>query len=145
MTFQQLIIVGNVGRDPEFKFLDNGIAVCKFSVAVNKVTGRGDQRKEKTTWFTVTMWRERAETASQLIKKGQRVLIIGEVGASAYVAQDGKPTATLEVTASDFRLLSSRGEGESEAAAPAMPSGSGAQRPSASVDDFPEEVADLPF
>lgn len=145
MTFQQIIIVGNVGRDPEFKYIESsGVAVCSFSVAVSKVTGRGDQRKEKTTWFRVTIWRERAETASQLIKKGQRVLIVGEVSANAYIAQDGKPTASLEITASDFRLLSARGEGEGDvAAADTVPSP--AKRPPAAPDDIPEEAGDLPF
>jgi single-strand DNA-binding protein len=145
MTFQQIIIVGNVGRDPEFKYLEtSGIAVCSFSVAVSKVKGRGDQRTEKTTWFRVTIWRERAETASQLIKKGQRVLIVGEVSASAYVAQDGKPTASLEITASDFRLLSAKGESEGDAAASDTVS-SPVKRSPPAPDDISEEAGDLPF
>ncbi|MFQ3536144.1 MAG: single-stranded DNA-binding protein [Aggregatilineales bacterium] len=141
MTFQQLIIVGNVGRDPEFKYTEGGIAVCIFSVAVNKVTGRGEQRKEKTTWFRVTLWRERAETASQLIKKGQRVLLIGEVGARAYVDKQGNPTASLEMTANEFKLLSTKEAGE--------PAGAGGEGdiPDASADTSSvlEDISDLPF
>ncbi|PJF37032.1 MAG: single-stranded DNA-binding protein [Candidatus Thermofonsia Clade 1 bacterium] len=144
MTYQQLIIVGNVGRDPDFKYTESGIAVCSFSVAVNKVVGRGDQRTEKTTWFRVTFWRERAETVSQIVKKGQRILVVGEVSANAYMAQDGRPTATLEVTASDFRLLSPREDSATETAM-ASSGSSGLKRPAPSSDDLPEEVGDLPF
>jgi single-strand DNA-binding protein len=145
MTFQQLIIVGNVGRDPEFKYVNDGVPVCTFSVAVSKVTGRGEQRSEKTTWFRVTIWRERAETASQLIKKGQRILLVGEVSASAYVAQDGKPTASLEMTASEFRLLSARGEAADSETAMATPAAGGSKAPAAADDEIPEEAGDLPF
>jgi len=63
MSWQQTIIIGNVGRVSELKYTQQGVAVFDFSVAVNKVTGRGDDRKEKTVWFKVTVWRERAETA----------------------------------------------------------------------------------
>jgi single-strand DNA-binding protein len=145
MTFQQLIIVGNVGRDPEFKYVNDGVPVCTFSVAVSKVTGRGEQRSEKTTWFRVTIWRERAETASQLIKKGQRILLVGEVSASAYVAQDGKPMASLEMTASEFRLLSARGEAADSETAMATPAAGGGKAPAAADDEIPEEAGDLPF
>jgi single-strand DNA-binding protein len=145
MTFQQLIIVGNVGRDPEFKYVNDGVPVCTFSVAVSKVTGRGEQRSEKTTWFRVTIWRERAETASQLIKKGQRILLVGEVSASAYVAQDGKPMASLEITASEFRLLSARSEAADSETALATPAAGGSKAPAAADDETPEEAGDLPF
>jgi single-strand DNA-binding protein len=141
MTFQQLIIVGNVGRDPEFKYLEgSGIAVCSFSVAVSKVTGRGEQRKEKTTWFRVTIWRERAETASQLIKKGQRVLLVGEVEARAYTDKDGKAAASLEMTANEFKLLSAKGETEGDPAAAAS-----GRRPSGGEEDYGDAPDDLPF
>ncbi len=113
--WQQVIIVGNVGRDPEMSYTPQGIAVCKFSVAVNKVTGKGENRKEKTIWFRVTVWRERAETASQYIKKGMRIMVIGEVDVSVYTDKQGQPAATLELTANDFKFLDRRGEGGGEA------------------------------
>jgi single-strand DNA-binding protein len=111
MTYQLITIVGNVGKDPEIKYLRDGIAVTDFTVAVSKVTGRGEQRKESTTWFRVTVWRERAETAAQLIKKGTRILVTGEVSASAFIdKKTGEARASLELTANEFRLLSSRAE-----------------------------------
>jgi single-strand DNA-binding protein len=138
MTYQQVIIVGNVGRDAEFRYTPQGIAVCDFSVAVNKVTGRGEDRKESTTWFKVTVWRDRAEIAQQLIKKGRKVMVIGEVKASAYTDKTGKPMASLEVTANEFKLLDSPGGGgERGEMAPAGERGGG--------DGYDGEPGDLPF
>src|SRR5215470_3174557 len=118
MSWQQTIIIGNVGRDANLKYTQQGIAVCDFSVAVSKVSGKGDDRKEKTVWFKVTVWREKAETAAQYVKKGMQIMVVGEIDASAYVNKDGNPTASLELTASNFQFLGSRtpGEGGSGAA-----------------------------
>jgi single-strand DNA-binding protein len=138
MTFSQTIIVGNVGKDPEMSYTPQGIAVCKFNVAVNKVTGKGENRKEKTTWFRVTVWRERAETASQYIKKGMKIMVIGEVDASAYTNKNGQPTASLELTANDFKFLDGRGSGEGG-------DYQGSRGSAAGSEDMAEEVSDIPF
>ncbi len=135
--WQQLILVGNVGRDPEMSYTPQGIAVCKFSVAVNKVTGKGENRKEKTIWFRITVWRERAETASQYIKKGMRIMVIGEVDVSVYTDKQGQPAATLEVTANDFKFLDRRADAGETGFQGAQTSGAGGE----SVDD----VSDIPF
>jgi single-strand DNA-binding protein len=138
--WQQVIIVGNVGSDPDFRYTPQGVAVCSFSVAVNKVTGKEENRKEKTTWFRVTMWRERAETASRYIKKGMRLMVIGEVEARAYTDKSGQPQATLELTANDFKFLERKGEGgetEYQANRQAASSPSGG--------DYPEDTSDIPF
>jgi single-strand DNA-binding protein len=110
MSFQQCMIIGNVGVDAELSYTPSGIAVAKFSVAVSKVTGRGETKQEKTTWFRVTIWRERAENLSQYIKKGNQIMCIGEVDVSAYTNKDGKPAASLELTANEVKFLGSRGE-----------------------------------
>jgi single-strand DNA-binding protein len=138
--WQQTIVVGNVGRDPEMSYTPQGIAVCKFSVAVNKVTGKGENRKEKTTWFRVTVWRERAETASQYIKKGMRIMVIGEVDVSAYTDKQGQPAASLELTANDFKFLDRRAEG-GETGFQGAQTGSAGSAGGESVDD----VSDIPF
>ncbi|MBX3085253.1 MAG: single-stranded DNA-binding protein [Anaerolineae bacterium] len=110
--YQQVIIIGNVGRDPELSYTPQGVAVAKFTVAVNKVTGKGETRKEKTTWFRVSVWRERAETASQYIRKGSKIMVIGEVDVNAYIDKNGAAQATLELTANDFKFLDSRQSGD---------------------------------
>ena len=139
--YQQVIIVGNVGRDPEFRYTPQGVAVCDFSVAVSKVTGKEENRKEKTTWFKVTVWRERAETASRYIKKGMRVMVIGEVEARAYTDKSGQPQASLELTANDFKFLDRKGESgggdtEYQVTRGAAAAGGG---------DYVEDTSDIPF
>jgi single-strand DNA-binding protein len=136
MTFQQVIIVGNVGRDAELKYTPQGVAVCDFSVAVNKVTGKGENRKEKTTWFKVTVWRERAETASQYIKKGMKIMVIGEVDARAYTDKSGQPVASLDLTANDFKFLDSRGDSQG---------GYQGGAANGSMEYAAEEPGDIPF
>ena len=111
MSYQQIIIVGNVGRDPELKYLPSGVPVCNFTVAVNERWGTGDDRKEKTTWFRVAAWRQLAETVSQYLTKGSQVMVIGTVDGRAYTDNSGQPAVSLELTARDVRFLGSRAEG----------------------------------
>lgn len=113
--YQQVIIVGNVGRDPEMRYTSTGIAVCDFSVAVNrrvKDESAPNGRRDETTWFRVTAWRTLAELCSQYIRKGRQIMIIGEVKASAYLDKSGQPAATLELTANDVRFIGSRDDNE---------------------------------
>ncbi len=143
MSYQNVTIVGNVGRDAEFKYTPQGIGLLKFSVAVNKTTGKGDDKRQTVTWFNVTVWRERGEALSPYIKAGMQVLVTGEVQVSAYIAKDGKPAASLELTANDVKLLTSKGEmdrrtsGEYDDAEP-QPNGKGyAKRPVETEEDIP--------
>lgn len=106
--FNQVIIVGNVGRDPEMRYLQSGVPVCNFSVAVNSITGSGETRQEKTTWFRVAAWRQLAETCNTYVRKGMQVMVVGSVETRAYLDQSGQPQATLELTARDVRFLGSR-------------------------------------
>ena len=117
MSYQLTTITGNVGRDAELTYTPQGIAVAKFTVAVNRVIGKGEDRKEKVTWFRVTVWRERAETLAQYIKKGDRILVAGEISLSVYIAKDGQAAGTLELTAHTIDLLGgSRSNGSTTAA-----------------------------
>jgi single-strand DNA-binding protein len=114
--YQQITIVGNVGRDATLKYTSSGVAVADFSVAVSKVTGSGEARQEKTTWFRVTCWRNLGEIAGQYVKKGAKILVVGEIAASSYVDKAGVTQVNLELTADNFKLLSSRAETEQRAA-----------------------------
>ena len=111
MSYQQITIVGRIGRNAELKDTKGGIALCEFSVAVSKKTGRGEDRKEKTTWFKCTIWRDRAETANDLIRKGAQILVSGEVDVEAYIdKRTNEPRASLTITVGTFQLLSSKAE-----------------------------------
>lgn len=113
--FQQLIIVGNVGKDPEMKYFPDGSSVCTFSVAVSKkVTDRTTQeKKDETTWFRVSCWRQLAEIANSYVRKGKQVMIVGTLKARAYTDNGGQPQVSLDVTADQMQLLGSRDDGGS--------------------------------
>lgn len=113
--WSQTIIVGNVGRDPETRFLPSGVQVTSFSVAVSKRWNdrNTNEQKEKTTWYRVTCWRNLAEIANNYVKKGTQIMVVGNVEARAYTDNSGQPQASLELTADTFQLLGSRdGQGQ---------------------------------
>jgi single-strand DNA-binding protein len=121
--YQYTIIIGNVGRDPEMRYTQSGVAVCDFSVAVSRrwTDRTSNEQREKTTWFRVSAWRGLAETVNQYVHKGMQIMVTGEVDASAYTGQDGAPRASLEITARDIQFLGRRGEGVDEGAYPSEP------------------------
>lgn len=130
--YQYTVIVGNVGRDPELRYTQSGVAVCDFSVAVSRRWGdrQSGQQREKTTWFRVSAWRGLAETTSQFVHKGMQIMVAGEVDVSAYVGQDGEARGSLELTARDIQFLGRAGERTD------MPDDEGG---------YPSEPEDLPF
>ena len=133
-VYQQLVIVGNLGKDPDMRFTAEGVPVTTFSVAVNrKWTGSDGKPGEEVTWFRVTAWRKLAEVCNQYLAKGRQVMVVGRVGASAWAGQDGNPRASLEVTAIDVRFL---GGGRDETAG-------GNGHGTASYEDVVEE--EIPF
>ncbi len=116
--FQQTIVVGRVGRDAEMRYAPGGIPVTNFSVAVDRRwTDASGQAQEKVTWFRIVCWRKLAEVTAQYVKKGQRILVAGDIEASAWIDRDGTPRASLELTADRVRFLGDREAGE-EAKAP---------------------------
>ena len=110
--FEQLTIVGNLGRDPELRYTSGGQSVCSFSVATSRSwTDQSGQPQEKTTWFRVTAWGKLGELCNQYLTKGRLVLVEGEVDASAWSAQTGEPRASLEITARNVRFLGGKDGG----------------------------------
>lgn len=107
MSYQQAIIVGNLGRDPELKYTPGGDALCKFSVAVSeKWRNKANELQEKTVWFSVTVWGNQAETCAQYLAKGSQVMVIGTIEARAYKNNAGEAAASLDLKARDVRFLS---------------------------------------
>lgn len=120
--WHQIIIVGNVGKDPEMRYTPSGQAVTSFSVATNRsyTTGNGEQVKE-TIWFRVSTWGKQAEVCNQYVKAGNRVLVEGRLtpdkvtgGPRIWGKSDGSSGASFEVNASTVRFLSQRNEGQPE-------------------------------
>jgi len=93
--------IGNVGKDPELKYLPSGTALCKFSIAVN--IGKGEQRE--TTWISVATFGKAAETHNQYVRKGSLVFVRGTVTPSPYIDKQGNAKCSLELSASDVVYL----------------------------------------
>lgn len=110
--FQQIILVGNLGRDPEMRYTPSGVPVTDFSVAVSRRwTGQDGQQQEKTVWFRVTAWRRQAELASQYLTKGRQVMVIGEVEEpDVWQDREGNYRSNLQVTARTIQFLGGRGD-----------------------------------
>jgi len=114
--FQKVILVGNLGRDPEMRYTPGGQAVCNLSVATNRTWSRDGEQQKETAWFRVTVWGRQAETVNQYLKKGRSVLVEGRLNPDEngnpriWTSNDGQPRASFEVTAQTIRFLGGRGE-----------------------------------
>jgi single-strand DNA-binding protein len=138
--YQKLIIVGNLGRDPEMRYTSDGTPVTHFSVATNRRwTNPDGSPGEETVWFRVSAWRRLAETCNQYLQKGRQVLIEGQLkpdpatgGPRMWTGNDGVARASYEVTAFTVKFLGGRGE-----APPAEVAGA--------PEEPPEEGEEIPF
>lgn len=118
-SFNKIVIVGYLGRDPEIRYTPRGDAVCSFSMATtekrkNQTSG---EQQEQTTWFRVTAWGRQAEVANQYLSKGKQVYVEGRLRMEEYTDREGNRRQTLEVTASDIQFLSAKGDSASGASA----------------------------
>lgn len=149
MSFNKIIIVGNLGRDPELRYTPQGIAVCNFSLATNeKKRDKSGELQDVTTWFKVTLWRQQAENASKYLTKGSPVYVEGRLRVEDWTDRDGNNRYTLEVQATEMHFISGgpRSEDiaredsdEPEFAGPAnaRAAEAGSSRPAGSDDDIP--------
>lgn len=123
MSFNKVILVGNLGRDPELRYTPQGTPVCSFTMATNeRRRDKSGETQDMTTWFRVTLWGRQAETASQYLAKGRTVYIEGRIRTEEWTDRDGKTRTTLEVHATDMQFIGARG-GEDAAASAAPASG----------------------
>ncbi len=116
MSFQTIILAGNLGRDPEMRYTPSGQPVTNLSIATNRqYTANSGERVKETTWFRVSVWGKQAEACNQYLKKGSMVMVEGRLtqdpatgGPRVWTGTDGAPRASFEVTAQTVRFLSSR-------------------------------------
>jgi single-strand DNA-binding protein len=139
--YHTIILIGNLGRDPEMRYTPSGQAVTNFSVATNRqYTGSDGQLVKETIWFRISTWGKNAENCNQFLKRGSKVLVEGRLvpdantgGPRIWNRQDGTPSASFEVSAQTVRFLSTRGEDDSGG----VPPGEGAGQA--------EDGSDIPF
>ncbi len=109
----KVIIVGNLGQDPETRYMPSGAAVTNFTVATNeswkdKQTG---EQKDRTEWHRVAMFNRLAEIAAEYLRKGSQVYIEGKLRTRKWQGQDGADRYTTEIIADEMQMLGGRGDG----------------------------------
>ena len=117
--YQKIIVVGNLGRDPEMRYMADGTAVTNFSMATSRrwTDRNSGQPVEETTWFRVSVWGRQAESSNQYLNKGSKVLVEGRIrpdpstgGPKLFTRQDGTVGSSFEIVAEQVRFLSGREE-----------------------------------
>ena len=117
MSFNKIIIVGNLGRDPELRYTPQGVAVCSFSMATNeRRRDKAGELQDVTTWFKVTLWRQQAENAAKYLTKGSPVYIEGRLRIEEWTDRENNNRYTLDVQATDMQFIGSRSDSVSSGA-----------------------------
>ena len=102
----KIMLIGNLGKEPEMNYTPSGIALTKFSLAVNRVTKTATGEKEKETeWFNIVAWRQLAETCNTYLHKGDKVFIEGRLTQRKYTDKNGIERWMVEVIANDMEML----------------------------------------
>ena len=107
----KVILIGNVGADPELRYTAGGTAVTNFNIATNESwTDSSGERQERTEWHRIVVWGRLAESCNQYLRKGSKVFIEGRLQTRSWETQDGQKRYTTEVVARDMQMLDSRGD-----------------------------------
>jgi single-strand DNA-binding protein len=158
MAFSKVMIIGNLGRDPEMRYTPNGRPVTEFSVAVthsSRDQATGEWSDESTDWFRVTVWGDRAERTAEQFKKGNRVFVEGRFRTREFERKDGSKGISLEITADNVIAFERKGRDDEGGGFTAPPGGFGAGggaggggggvSPTRPSQPTPDDLDDLPF
>ncbi len=117
----KVILIGNLGRDPEVRYTGDGKPVANFTMATTERWSdqASGERKEKTEWHRIVVWGKQAEIAGEYLRKGRQVYVEGSLQTREWTDRDGNKRQTTEVRAQRFQMLGPRGEADEAPAAPA--------------------------
>ena len=121
MSVNKVILIGNVGKDPDVRYLDSGVAVATFSLATTErgyTLQNGTQVPDRTEWHNIVLWRGLAQTAEKYVHKGDKLYIEGKIRSRSYDDQNGIKRTIVEIFADNMEMLTSRGAAQAPAAAP---------------------------
>lgn len=108
----KVILIGNIGADPEVKYTASGVPVANFSLATTETwVDKTNQRQERTEWHRLVLWRKLAEIAGQYLKKGSKIYVEGKLQTRSWDDQNGQKRYTTEVVVNDMQMLDARGDG----------------------------------
>ena len=131
----KVILVGNLGKDPEVRYLDNGVAVANFSLATTEnYKNKAGERVSQTEWHNIVLWRGLAEVAEKYLKKGASVYVEGKIKTRKWEDKEGNTRYNTEILADNMTMLG--GKSPQESAAPT---------PAAAADTSADKADDLPF
>lgn len=156
MSVNKVVLIGNVGKDPDVKYFDNGSAVANFTLATTErgyTAANGTQIPDRTEWHNIVCWRGLAKVAEQFIRKGSQVYVEGKIRSRTYDDANGIKRFVIEIYADNLELLGRRREaGEGMDVSPqtsyhssSASTNSATQQPQTSFTNDAEEVDDLPF
>jgi len=146
MSVNKVILVGNVGNDPEVKYLDGGTAVAKFSLATTEnYKNKAGERVSQTEWHNVVAWRHLAELTEKYIAKGKQLFIEGRITTRSWEDKDGNKRYTTEIIAQSIQMLGRKSDDENSTTpqASSKPASSAIDKPQ--VEEVESEDDDLPF
>lgn len=110
-SFNQIVVLGHVGKEPEFQFTSTGKPICKLSIAVNDSYGD----KKKTTWFQIVFWEKLAETVEKYVSSGMPLLISGRMTCDEFKDKEGNTRKSWYITASSMQMLGEKKENKQSA------------------------------
>ncbi|HEY9167479.1 MAG TPA: single-stranded DNA-binding protein [Candidatus Kryptonia bacterium] len=114
-SVNKVILIGNLGKDPELRYAPSGSAVATFSVATNEQwKDQQGNPQERTTWHNIVVWGKLAEIAAEYLKKGRKVYLEGRIQYRDYEDKSGNKRYVTEIVVNDLVMLGSRPEGEKE-------------------------------
>ena len=122
MSVNKVILIGNVGKDPEVRYLDSGVAVATFSLATTErgyTLQNGTQVPDRTEWHNIVLWRGLAQTAEKYVHKGDKLYIEGKIKSRSYDDQNGIKRTIVEIFADNMEMLTPRGASQPQMASPA--------------------------
>ena len=108
----KVILIGNLGSDPEVKYLSSGVPVANVSLATSEswTDKQSGERQEKTEWHRLVIWRKTAEIAGQYLRKGSKIYVEGRLETRSWEDQSGQKKYTTEIVVNDMQMLDSRGD-----------------------------------
>ncbi|UCG28620.1 MAG: single-stranded DNA-binding protein [Bacteroidales bacterium] len=143
MSINKVILVGNVGKDPEVRYLENGVAVANFPFATSETYRNKSGEKVTTTeWHNIVLWRGLAEVAEKFVKKGTQLYIEGKIRTRAWDDKDGNKRYTTEIVGDNMQMLGKRSD---DAGSATPPDKEDQVEDTEKLDEIPDETDDLPF
>lgn len=140
MSVNKVILVGNVGKDPEVRYLEGGVAVCNLPLATSETyTNKNGEKVTQTEWHNLVLWRKTAEIAEKYVHKGTQLFIEGRIRTRSWEDQDGNKRYSTEIYVDSMQMLGRKGENENAPQAVAQPTETVKATPAE------EETDDLPF